>query len=157
MESFHFEIEDVPEHIHGLDLGHITVRAPGGEITSRGRVPDQAMMLFPSISNLLDGVAGVASGKKGATFRFSATDSSFSIVFAHEKGGNVSLTRDRKSFGTVPARELVEALWAGVTALLQADGARFDRQADASCKAAFGDLDAAIERFARSFNLPLPR
>jgi hypothetical protein len=156
VEPFRFEVLDAPERIHGLDLGHITISAPAGEITSKGRTPDQAMMLFPSIANLLDGVSRVASGPKGEKFRFPAVDSSFEMAFAREKGDGISLTRDRKSFGTVPARELVEALWAGVTALIHADGGRFDRHADASCEAAFGDFDAAVGQFSRVFNLPLP-
>ena len=156
MEPFRFEVLDAPERIHGLDLGHITISAPAGEITSKGRTPDQAMMLFPSIVDLLDGISRVASSSKGATFRFCSVDSSFEVIFARGKGDEIHLTRDRKSFGVVPARELVEALWAGVTALLQADGGRFDRQADASCKAAFGDFDAAVGSFARTLNLRLP-
>ena len=156
VEPFRFELVDASERVHGLDLGHITIAAPTGEISSKGRKPDQAMMLFLSISNLLDGVSRVASAAKGATFRFCAVDSSFEIVFARKKGDEIGISCDRKSFGAAPARELVEALWAGVVALCHADSGRLDRHADASSRAAFGDFDASVSDFSRTFNLPLP-
>jgi hypothetical protein len=156
MDPFHFETRGSAGGIHGLDLGHVTLSGPTGTATSKGRTPDQAMMLFPSITDLLDGVARLASAKKSAPFRFVGTDCSFSIVFGREKGDRMSLAAGGEKLGTVPVNELVEALWAGVTDLLRRDGSRFDRTADASSEAAFGDFDAAVARFARLFGFRVP-
>lgn len=156
MEPFQFYFEGAPEHIHCLDLGHIAILAPNGEITSKGRKPDQAMMLVPSIIDLLDGVARVASSRKGAKYRFCAVDSSIELRFACEKGDRISITFQKKNFGAVPARELVVALAAGVAEFIRADGARFDRRASDFCKSVFDDLDESVVSFFRAANLPLP-
>jgi hypothetical protein len=67
----------------GFDLGDISVRGERGEITSEGHSPDQGMMIYLSLSLLLDQLRALQSTKKA--IEFVGTDTSFTIFFKPKK------------------------------------------------------------------------
>ncbi|MFD5004208.1 hypothetical protein ACFWMV_15000 [Streptomyces mutabilis] len=53
----------------GFDLGHIDVLGGEGAVSSRDRGPDGAMMIYLSVTLLLDGLRRFLSGKERRTTR----------------------------------------------------------------------------------------
>ncbi|MGW7296574.1 MULTISPECIES: hypothetical protein [unclassified Streptomyces] len=72
----------------GFDLGHMDVRGSEGEASSRDRTPDQAMMIYLSLTLLLDGLRQFLTGRD-RTYESAAVDSSFSLHFARRGDGLV--------------------------------------------------------------------
>ncbi|WP_258054631.1 hypothetical protein [Streptomyces sp. Ru71] len=62
--EFRFSIdENVPPPPSGYDLGHVDVTGNLGEATSRGGPTDQAMMIYLSLTLLLDGLRRFLFGR----------------------------------------------------------------------------------------------
>jgi hypothetical protein len=113
-----FEWPDVEpgEERTGYDLGHMTFLGDKGVCTSRGRSPDQAMMLTFSASILLYGLESF-SEKKQSEYRFVGVDSSFSVYFMRMKGGWVDVWCGGKgSIARVGMEELLGSVLMGVEA-----------------------------------------
>ncbi|WP_327414618.1 hypothetical protein [Streptomyces sp. NBC_01233] len=64
----------------GFDRGDIVCSGPLGEASSVGQVPDQGMMLYLSVPELLDSLAGLLT-RRSVSASFAAIDSSFRLDF----------------------------------------------------------------------------
>lgn len=67
----------VDSRLSGFELGDITLSHEGAELTSAGHQPSQSMMIFIFLSDLLDLVFEIKKNSREATYRITATDSSF--------------------------------------------------------------------------------
>jgi hypothetical protein len=74
----------------GFDLGHMTFSGEKGICTSKGRSPDQAMMIAVSVKELLYGLE-VFVGEGRYEYVFGAVDSSYSVVFKRNKKRRISV------------------------------------------------------------------
>jgi len=71
----------------GYELGHMSFAGEAGLCTSRGKVPDQAMMICLALVELLDGLRRFLVERQ-VEYTFVGTDSSFSVQFRRGgKGG----------------------------------------------------------------------
>jgi hypothetical protein len=70
----------------GFDLGDMSVTGGLGTADSAGRTPDQGMMIYLSVTQLLDSLRAFLSGN-GKTLTFTGVDTSFSLVFRRSKDG----------------------------------------------------------------------
>ncbi|MEN1884556.1 hypothetical protein [Streptomyces mirabilis] len=70
----------------GFDLGDMSVTGGLGTADSAGRTPDQGMMIYLSVTQLLDSLRAFLSGH-GKTLTFTGVDTSFSLVFRRTKDG----------------------------------------------------------------------
>ncbi|MFF3879110.1 hypothetical protein [Streptomyces sp. NPDC001978] len=96
----------------GFDLGHVDVHGSAGEASSRGRTPDQAMMIYLSLTLLLDGLRRFVSGRE-RVYSSSAVDSSFSLTFKQGKDGSIETVHDGALIDRSSAKDLATALHAG--------------------------------------------
>ncbi|MFF4901668.1 hypothetical protein [Streptomyces sp. NPDC001068] len=96
----------------GFDLGHMDVRGDRGEATSRDRTPDQAMMIYLSLTLLLDGLRRFLPGRD-RSFTTSAVDSSFSLTFRRGKDGSVETLHDGAVIDRSSAARLASAVREG--------------------------------------------
>jgi hypothetical protein len=104
------------EKRHGYDLGHMAFVGDKGICTSRGRNPDQAMMLTLSAGELLYGLENFV-GKKQLEYRFIGVDSSFSVYFDRIKGGRVGVwCGGGGSVAEIGVDELLSSVLMGVEA-----------------------------------------
>jgi hypothetical protein len=113
-----FEWPDVDpgEERTGYDLGHMTFVGEKGICTSRGRSPDQSMMLTLSAGILLYGLRNF-SEKKHSEYRFIGVGSSFSVYFMRMKGGRVDVwCGGGGSIARVGMEELLGSVLVGVEA-----------------------------------------
>ncbi|MFD5507367.1 hypothetical protein ACFWIB_06280 [Streptomyces sp. NPDC127051] len=74
----------------GFDLGDMHWRGELGEIDSTGHVPDQGMMIYISVTQLLDCLSKILKGRV-KTASFTGADTSFGLTFRSTKKG-ISVT-----------------------------------------------------------------
>ncbi len=107
---FAFSVDDLPPP-SGFDLGHMAVTGNLGSYSSRGRTPDQAMMIHVSVSLLLDGLRSLVEAGRGG-HAFGAADSSFSLKFSLTKDGTITTRAPGTPVDRSDVRAVVTAVWA---------------------------------------------
>ncbi|MCF3133283.1 hypothetical protein [Streptomyces olivochromogenes] len=132
----------------GFDLGHMDVRADAGAASSRDRTPDQAMMVYLSLTLLLDGLRRFLEGRD-RVHTTSAADSSFSLAFRRRRDGSVETVHEGSVVDRSSVKELAAAVHTGAEEfasshlpLLSADDA--GRQDLETSLAEFGALLACL-------------
>ncbi|WP_148282163.1 hypothetical protein [Corallococcus coralloides] len=113
--------------------------------TSKGRKPDQAMMIVLAMVGLLDGVRILLTSSE-TEHRFIGVDSSFSVWFRKSSQGKLSLTCGATSLGQVESKALCQALLSGVDEFLSRPESALPEG-----DAARGDLTAALNEFRQAF------
>jgi hypothetical protein len=91
MFELSFSINNKSNVISGFDLGHISFFSDNITISSHDRTPDQSMMVFQTIVDLLDGLKEFWKNKKAKDYKIICADSSFTIIFRREKNGKVNI------------------------------------------------------------------
>ena len=127
----------------GYELGHMSFAGEEGICTSRGRVPDQAMMICLAIVELLDGLGRFLSEGQ-LEYTFVGTDSSFSVQFRRGGKGRIAVRCGATFLGEVEGSHLCRAILSGVESFLGQPGNQL--LGDAPVRE---DLLSAIEEFAR--------
>jgi hypothetical protein len=124
-EVFSLECEWLDEQVSlersGFDLGHMTFTGEKGVCTSRGKSPDQAMMLAIALKELLYGVETLLKGSQ-PEYRFVGTDSSFSVWFKKVKRGRISVRCGTTELGELETAPLCKAILAGAEAFIAQPG-----------------------------------
>lgn len=140
MDQVRFKFERTEQDAaQGFDLGHVTVEGELGSHTSAGKNPDQALMIYLMIPELVFGVEALASARqRGVTC--SGPDSAFELSFTRERGV-VVIAAGKRALARVPLAVLVQALTEGVTAFL----------ADPTCQLAH--IDPAFEDLSHALAL----
>ncbi|MFC4609083.1 hypothetical protein ACFO9E_14850 [Streptomyces maoxianensis] len=92
----------------GFDLGDMVWTGDFGDVSSVGHIPDQGMMIYPSVTLLLDGLAALLNGRD-RTLNFIGADTSFGIVFRRSNKG-VSVSSRNKLIARANQGELAQAL-----------------------------------------------
>ncbi|MBN1205868.1 MAG: hypothetical protein JXB05_13200 [Myxococcaceae bacterium] len=144
---FRFQCEWADGHTastrSGFDLGHMTIAGEKGICTSRGKKPDQAMMLAIAITDLLYGLERfLKEGQREYTFI--GTDSSFAVRFQRTKKGLIAVRCGTTLLGEVEATPMYRAVLSGVESFLGQPGNQLPGDDPVR-----EDLLTAIEEFAR--------
>jgi len=84
-----FSIKHTTGMISGFDLGHIKIISDNITISSCNRVPDQSIMIFPTIVDMLDGLRVFLNDQKIKQYKLVCADSSFTIFFLKKRGEEV--------------------------------------------------------------------
>src|SRR5690349_18925244 len=116
-EMVAFQCEWIDEQMtserSGFDLGHMTFAGGKGTCTSRGKTPDQAMMLAIAIKELLYGLETLLRGAQ-SEHKFVGADSSFSVWFKKSKRGRISVRCGTTELGEAESTELCKSILQGV-------------------------------------------
>lgn len=149
-----FEI-DTSEHESehdGYSLGDMTLSGRYGSLTSKGKAPDQSMMIFLSITLLLDGINALLdkhASRRSSEFEFVAIDSSFNFTLREKSGAFIEIRNRPELIDLVPIREFIDALWSA--------SHEFDKRYGKYLKEdnpAFDDWYNALGDFKRVFQIP---
>jgi hypothetical protein len=151
MVSFNFDLspQSLEQDIGGLSRGHLTIRGDQGIATSEGKQPDQSMMLFISISELLDGLRRFLHDKNAAMYRFIGVDSSFQLLITRLGDDRLKIEVNGYVVDEVPTFNLIRAVWEGVRDFIAQYGQHLPHEDPAS-----DDLRAATKDFEETFQLP---
>lgn len=133
--------EQTNEGRSGFDLGHMTLESDKGICTSRGKSPDQAMMLAIAISDLFYGLELLIKGIQ-SEYRFIGTDSSFSVRFRKKKKGLISVQCGSVDLGEFEAKILCKSIYLGVESFITQAGNQLPEN-----DPVYDDLSSSIQRF----------
>ncbi|MFE2022448.1 hypothetical protein ACFW9O_30905 [Streptomyces sp. NPDC059499] len=131
----------------GYDLGDISCGGENGTAGSAGHVPDQGMMIYPSVTLLLDSLRTLLTGEKKMV-AFIGTDTSFRLDFTRDNEGFVSVSAQGTLLGRSSLDDLVRAFLRPAQGLTEGHLLRLP-SGDASQSdylAALRDLRAAMTR-----------
>lgn len=88
-------LHPIDDEITGFELGGISIKIGNKEFSSENKKPDQSMMIFLAVSDLLNGIKSLWEGKSDK-FQFVGTDSSFSILFKKKKKDILQLIHEKE-------------------------------------------------------------
>ncbi|MEV4191207.1 hypothetical protein [Streptomyces toxytricini] len=123
----------------GFDLGDMLWRGSLGEARSAGHVPDQGMMIYLSVIELMDCLDGLLKGRI-RTAAFTGVDTSFGLAFRLTRGG-ISVATRSGAVALVSPAELSRTILAAAEELacLHLDSLPSDGVSD--------DYGAALRKF----------
>jgi hypothetical protein len=96
--------------VTGLSRGNVTLTGEQGRVTSAGRTPDQSVLVFLAIVDLLDGLSALLSRPQADEWEWIGHDSSFQVVF-RRRDGRFAVEAMREPIGEATDRELARAVW----------------------------------------------
>ncbi|MQY40957.1 hypothetical protein SRB17_89910 [Streptomyces sp. RB17] len=86
MITFQFTVRPGQGDPHGFDMGDMVVTGDFGTDDSVGHVPDQGMMIYLSVVQLLDNLRGFLTGND-RVLTYTGADTSFGLVLDSAFGG----------------------------------------------------------------------
>ncbi|MFJ9670573.1 hypothetical protein ACIRP5_07215 [Streptomyces sp. NPDC101221] len=108
--KFEFSVdEDETPPPSGFDLGHIDVWGSEGVATTRDRGPGGGVMIYLTVTLLLDGLRTFLSGKS-RSYESTAVDSSFSLTFTRGRDGSIETRCGGALIDRSPAAGVAAAL-----------------------------------------------
>jgi hypothetical protein len=111
--SIDFTLTDPAAPHGGLSRGDVTLEGEHGIVTSAGRTPDQSMILYIAIVDLLDGLSRLLTARSAREWEWIGNDSSFQVIF-RRRDGSVAVEAMREPVGEAPERELASVVWHAV-------------------------------------------
>lgn len=143
----YFEFYCQEKEIDGFSRGHITINGSRGSCTSKDHKPDQSMMIFLSMTLLLDGVRQFIIDNKSLNYNFVGVGCSFQFYIKKVEANAVVLNCDQQEIDTISVNEFTMALWVAINSMLSKyKGIQtFD-------EAIFKDLISSIENYKETFN-----
>ncbi len=129
--------------VSGFDLGDIVVQGRESTCSSRGHSPDQSMMIYIALSELLGGVLRLCASKSKGSWTFVGADSSFGLVFILDRNKKITVMGAKKVIAVTDPEELLTSLAAATAAFLDAS-----KNALPTSDPVFGDLAMSLRELA---------
>ncbi len=111
MFNLQFSINVDSEIISGFDLGNISLSYNGITVSSSGKVPDQSLMVFITIVDMLHGINNLITNKHLKEFNLVCADSSFSILFKKLKNNEYQIVMDGKIICSITEEGLAREIY----------------------------------------------
>ncbi|MEU7061845.1 hypothetical protein [Streptomyces sp. NPDC046197] len=128
MITFQFTVRPDQGAPHGFDMGDMVVTGDLGTADSSGHVPDQGMMIYLSVIQLLDSLRGFLQGD-ARVLSYIGADTSFKLVVRRNKDG-LSVAGKNGVIARTTSPELTSAVLHAAEALGRSlppeDTVRFD-------------------------------
>ena len=150
MLTIKLEIESniTEDKIDSFTRGHITIRGNGFTLSSKDRVPDQSMMIFFSIAQLISEVKMFMNNQESKKYNFVGTDSSFQFfLIKKEKCFLLTEIKNNKIYEGSQSR-IVASIWRGVKDFILEFGDYLDND-----EIIVNDLNSSMEEFREEFKL----
>lgn len=119
--------------IDDFSLGHMTIIGTLNSCTSKGKVPNQSMMIFISIPLLLDGIRQFLNDKKSLTYNFVGVDCSFQFFLLKVEKEEIVIKCEKDVIDQVNSNELILAVWNGVQGFTNDFGQHLEPNRDSNC------------------------
>jgi len=146
MITFEFILDpnEEPQPTDYFSLGDMVVTGPQATVSSAGRTPNQAMMIFLSIVDLLDSIRNLLLDTGRSHYDFIGADSSFRISFTKTAENKVSVVAYGVNVGETNHADLVQSLWQATKTFLASYGKYAENHPD---------LVSAVEDFKAAFHV----
>ena len=151
MPIFNIEIEkiELKEGIDSYTRGHITIQGEHRVISSKEMRNNQSMMIFVSISELLDGIRVFLINPNKKKYHFVGVGCSFQFFIVKQALNKFKITNLKSEIiDEVTQFELVEAIWQEVKAFMLKYGDFLNEK-----EVVKNDLTYSVEEFKKQFNL----
>lgn len=110
MVEFRFSVQEDKEHPpEGYEVGHMGVIGTHGSVSSQD-APGQSMLIYISLSDLLDGLGSIIKRGRGSA-KFEATGGSFRLKFSLKKNGPLVTTAGKTVIDESPPMAVAAAAW----------------------------------------------
>ncbi|MEU0146132.1 hypothetical protein ABZ119_09245 [Streptomyces sp. NPDC006288] len=109
MIGMNFSVRPGQGESSGFDLGDIVCEGDSGMVGSVGHVPDQGMMIYLSVTHLLDSLRVIFTGER-KEISFTGSDTSFRLDFERDKSGFVSVFARGELLGKSSVEDLARAV-----------------------------------------------
>ena len=110
MAEFRFTVAEEGLPPEGYELGDMEVIGSSGTASSRGHNPSESMLIYISLSDMLDGLTPLIKRGRGS-FKFEGTRSSFSLRFTLKKNHPMVIESGKTVIDESPAMAVASALW----------------------------------------------
>jgi len=134
----------VDSQLSGFELGDITLSHEGAELTSADHQPSQSMMIFIFLSDFLDLVLEIKKNSREATYRITATDSSFSLSLK-KIGKEISIENQNVKI-VLPLEHFAQTLYSSIRDWLNPLKSRID-----PTDSAMADLLDTLDKYQTAF------
>jgi hypothetical protein len=114
-----FELTDrtAGRRVSGLSRGNVTLEGGGRLVTSAGRTPDQSMLVYISLVDLIDGIGDLLSAPSHRDWQWVGNDSSFVVDF-RRAGHRVRIDAMGEPLGEFDEAEVARAVFEAAAGLL---------------------------------------
>jgi hypothetical protein len=137
--AFSLADQSAAHPVTGLSRGNVTLTGEQGRVSSAGHTPDQSVLVFLAIVDLLDGLSVLLSRPHADEWEWIGHDSSFQVVF-RRRDGRVAVEAMRQPIGDATDSELARAAWQATS------GFAAEHRLPPS-DLAYSDLRSALEEF----------
>lgn len=124
MFNISFSFDDTVIKPDEYTMGYMNIEHGDDVLSSKDLSGRGLMMVFFSLTSLLESVFKLNEGKSGK-FRFVGEDSSFILSF-ERMGKKVRIIQDKKVFCEIPFDDFVRVVWGLSESLFSEYGERFD-------------------------------
>lgn len=140
------EQAEIMEEIHSFSMGHMTIEGQGLFISSKCK--NRSMMIFVSISQLLDEIVSFVDSKNQNKYNFVGVDSSFQFYLIKSKKEILVTDVKRRLIHQGSQSEVIASFWEGVKDFLLRYGYLIG-----TTEIILNDLKNSISRFTCRFNI----
>ena len=106
-----FTVPELKQEINGLSLGHITIEGKYGIHSSVNKTPDQSMMIFIAIFELLDGVRYLVNNPTRKKYKFIGADCSFSFIVKKKKNKILIIKNNKEIISKTDINQFIKVLF----------------------------------------------
>lgn len=136
------------EEINSFSLGHMTFHGENGCLTSKNLIPDQSMMIFLSIVQLLDGTRLFLTDPGKDVYNFVGVDCSFQFFLLKGKDKLILKSIKKEEIDEIKPPEFIKAVWKGIREFMLQYGHYLDNE-----EIIADDLHSSIREYKKQFNL----
>ncbi|MER5613619.1 hypothetical protein [Streptomyces sp. NPDC002215] len=123
MIKMKFSVRPGQGEANGFDLGDIACEGENGTAGSADHFPDQGMMIYPSVTLLLDCLRTLATGGR-KSISFTGSDTSFRLDFRSDGKGFVSVSANGQLLGKSSIEDLAHEVLRPAQGLADGDLSR---------------------------------
>jgi len=106
-----FTIVEWKHEINGLSLGHMMIEGKYGTHSSMNKTPDQSMMIFISIFELLDGIRYLVKNPTYKKYDFVGTDCSFRFTIKKKKDKILIIRKKNEIISRTNINEFIKVVF----------------------------------------------
>jgi len=106
-----FTLHELEDEIDGLSRGHMTIKGEYGMHSSMNQTPDQSMMIFLAISELLDGIRYLVNHPTREQYKFIGMDCSFSFTVKKKKNQILIIKKSDEIISKTDQSDFIKVLF----------------------------------------------
>jgi hypothetical protein len=144
------ESTEIEEELDVYSRGHITFQDGNTILSSQDLFPNQSMMIFIALVELLNGIRLFIVNSNKQEYNFVGTDCSFQFFMLKEGINQVAILDSKKKiiFERINTLNLIKIVWDSIASFWVKYSCYLDKE-----ESIYKDITASIEKFKQQFDL----